>query len=187
MTSRYMVMQMKAKEEMDAIMNVIWAANYNPYDTYAQLFFPVLGFTSADREAALAESKERFWNNHVSTPSSNWFYVMDVATGHVVGCAQWEIHTENPFKAGVPALRAPWWPEGDYRDFCEEILRQAYKSRANWMRRPHLGKLVFHPGSAFLTENYSTQLDGRRSRISSSGGWFSPHAGRCITSRLSRR
>lgn len=141
MAANYVVKEMKSKDEMDAIMDVLWKANYDPYDTYAQLFFPVLGYTNSAREAAIAESSDRFWKNHNSTPTSNWFYVEDTTNGEVVGCAQWEIHTQNPFKAGMPTLRAPWWPEGEYRKFCEEIIRQVYTPRTSWMRRPHLGKM----------------------------------------------
>ncbi|KAF1976184.1 hypothetical protein BU23DRAFT_551669 [Bimuria novae-zelandiae CBS 107.79] len=138
MPTRYVAKEMKTQAEMDAIMDVIWAANYDPYDPYAQLFFPVLGFTPSAREVALAEAKSRFWNSHTSTAASNWYYVQEVTTGEVVGCAQWEIHSENPFKNGAPPMRAPWWPEGEYREFCEEIMRQVYLPRANWMRRPHM-------------------------------------------------
>ena len=140
MATRYAVKEMKSRSEMDAIMDVIWAANYDPYDTYAQLFFPVLGFTASAREAALAESKSRFWQSHTTTSTSNWYYVQEVATGKVVGCAQWETHIENPFKNGAPKMRAPWWPEGEYREFCEEVMRQVYLPRTSWMRRPHMGK-----------------------------------------------
>lgn len=140
MAARYVVKEMKSKAEMDAIMDVIWTANYDPYDTYAQLFFPVLGYTPTAREDAITESKARFWENHVKTPTSSWYFVEDVTNGAVVGCAQWEIHAQNPFKEGAPKIRAPWWPEGDYREFCEEIIRQVYTPRTNWMRRPHLGE-----------------------------------------------
>lgn len=139
MADTYVLRQAKSREEMDRIMEVIWAANYTPYEPLAQLFFPVLGFTQAHREASLLESKERFWKNNHSNPESHWFYVEEIATGKVVGCAQWMILKSNPFAEGVPSLRAPWWPEGEHRDFCELILNQIYKPRANWMRRPHLG------------------------------------------------
>ena len=137
---RYSVQQVHSKPELDAIMSIIWAANYNPYEPFAQLFFPVLGFTPAAHAAAFSESQTRFWTNHTSTPTSNWYYVRDNTTGKPVGCAQWEVHSENPFKSGVPAMRAPWWPEGEYREFCEEIMRQIYSPRGKWMRRPHMGR-----------------------------------------------
>lgn len=124
---------------MDEIMDVIWAANHLPYEPFVQLFFPVLGYLPADREAAVAESKERFWKNHQSDPSSNWYYVRDAKTNATVGCAQWELHLQNPFAEGPPKLRAPWWPEGEYREFCELILNQVYTPRTQKMTKPHVG------------------------------------------------
>lgn len=140
MASRFAVKEVKVKSEMDQILDVIWAANYDPYDAFAQLFFPDLGYTPSSRAAALAESKHRFWTLHAMTTTSHWFYAEEIATGKIVGCAQWERHEKNPFQGAPPPMRAPWWPEGDYRDFCEEIMRQAYLPRMNWMKRPHLGK-----------------------------------------------
>jgi hypothetical protein len=168
MAGRYVVKEMESRAEMDAIMDVIWAANYDPYDTYAQLFFPVLGYTSSAREAAITESKARFWENHSSAATSNWFYVEDTASGKVVGCAQWEIHTQNPFKAGTPTLQAPWWPEGEYRDFCEEIIRQVYTPRTSWMRRPHLGEYCLY-AARFILTRCSAQLDGSRANTPGKG------------------
>ena len=125
---------------MDGIMEVIWAANYTPYDPLVQLFFPVLGFTQEDKDKAIAESKDRFWKNHQSDASSKWFYVVSKKESKTVGCAQWLSYTENQFSDGPPTLQAPWWPEGDYRAFCERFLSQVYKPRASWMTRPFLGK-----------------------------------------------
>jgi hypothetical protein len=130
---------------MDDIMDVIWAANYNPYQPFAQLVFPVLGFTPAHREVSIAESKERFWNQHVRSQSSNWFMVVDSDAKKPVGCVQWEISPTDPYQAGVPELKAPWWPDGEHRDFCELILNQTYKARTSWMRRPHIGKWSTSP------------------------------------------
>lgn len=137
---QYTLRQATTRAEMDGIMEVIWAANYTPYEAFAQLCFPVLGFLTEHREAAVAESKERFWNNHQSEPSSHWYYIEEIASGKAVGCAQWEIHLKNPFTDGTPKIQAPWWPEGDYRNFCELILSQTYNPRAIWMARPHVGE-----------------------------------------------
>lgn len=139
MATKYILKQATTKQEVDAIIDVIWTANYTPYEPFAQIFFPVLGFLPSHREAAIAESKERFWNNHQSDPSSKWYYVEEVETGNAVGCAQWQVFVQNPFPNGPPQLRAPWWPEGEHRDFVELILNQVYKPRASWMTRPHLG------------------------------------------------
>lgn len=140
MSNRYLVREVETKQELDEILDVIWAANYTPYEPFIQLFFPVLGFTSAHRKAALLESKERFWRQHTTDESSHWLYAFDTATGKTVGCAQWVTSTTNPFAKGVPKLEAPWWPAGEGRNFCESILNQVYKPRANWMMRPHCGE-----------------------------------------------
>jgi hypothetical protein len=137
---QYVVREATTKQELDAILDVVWAANYYPYEPFVQLFFPVLGYTSAHRERAIAESKERFWSQHQGDPNSHWYYALDTVTGEKIGCAQWVVSQSNPFAAGVPELTAPWWPEGECRNFCESILNQVYKPRASWMTRPHCGK-----------------------------------------------
>lgn len=143
MGQRYFVREAKTKQELDSILEVIWAANYTPYEPFMQLVFPVLGYTSAHREAAISESKQRFWEEHQTDQSIHWFYAFDTVTNRAVGCAQWVISTTNPFAAGTPALTAPWWPEGERRSFCESILNQVYKPRASWMTRPHCCKWSF--------------------------------------------
>jgi hypothetical protein len=130
-----------SKKEMDQIMEVIWSANYDPYEPFAQLFFPVLGCTVADRCAAIKESKNRFWEEHESQLSSHWFYVQDSDTQQFVGCLQWEIEERNPFPDGLPKLTAPWWPDEEHREFAEHILNQTYAPRAHWMTRRHIGIL----------------------------------------------
>ncbi|KAH7072348.1 hypothetical protein FB567DRAFT_454523, partial [Paraphoma chrysanthemicola] len=144
---RYVVREANTRQELDNILDVIWAANYTPYEPFVQLFFPVLGYTPAHREAAIIESKERFWVQHLADSSSHWYYALDVATGQTVGCAQWTVSECNPFAAGVPQLTAPWWPEGECRRFCESILNQVYRPRASWMTRPHcaLNWMAVHP------------------------------------------
>ncbi|KAF2475866.1 uncharacterized protein BDR25DRAFT_379440 [Lindgomyces ingoldianus] len=138
MAAKYILKQAGTKEEMNGIMDVIWAANYTPYEPFVQIFFPVTGIFPAERKAAIVESKARFWDLHQEDPSSNWFYVEEIGTGQPVGCAQWQLFLENPFPTGPPKLQATWWPETEDREFCEQILNQIYKPRASWMTRPHL-------------------------------------------------
>lgn len=164
MATRYLVKKMKTRPEMDAVMDVIWRANYDPYEPFAQLFFPVLGFTQSAWDAAVAESKSRFWTNHINDPTSTWYYVQEVASGKVVGCAEWEEHLENPFKNGSPTIQASWWPEGDHREFCELIIRQIYSPRSKWMQRPHMGRRCRTNPSLRLT-SCSPQLDGSASFV----------------------
>jgi hypothetical protein len=55
MNKRYLVLKVETKQELDRVLDVIWAANHTPYEPFIQLFFPVLGFTTAHREAAVAD------------------------------------------------------------------------------------------------------------------------------------
>jgi hypothetical protein len=143
MHGKFALKEATSKEEMDQIMEVIWSANYDPYEPFAQLFFPVLGYTFADRCAAIEKSKNRFWEEHESQISSHWFYVQDAETQQFVGCLQWEIEERNPFPDGPPKLTAPWWPDEEHRAFVERILNQTYAPRAHWMTRRHIGTLSF--------------------------------------------
>ncbi|KAF2850512.1 hypothetical protein T440DRAFT_489719 [Plenodomus tracheiphilus IPT5] len=147
MSAQYAVREAKTKQELDQIVDVIWAANYTPYEPFVQIFFPILGFTKAHREAAIIEAKERLWAQHQHDASSHWWYAFDTVTGKIVGSAQWVISRTNLFAAGIPTLTAPWWPEGESRRFCESILNQVYRPRASWMTRPHcaLNWMAVHP------------------------------------------
>lgn len=140
MSARYEVREATTKQELCLIVDVVWAANHTPYEPFVQVFFPVLGATSSHRKAAIQEAKERLWTQHEHDPSSHWWYAVDTVTGNTVGTAQWVISSANPFADGIPELTAPWWPEGESRNFCESILNQVYKPRASWMTRPHCGK-----------------------------------------------
>lgn len=39
-------------------------------------------------------------------------------------------------------MEASWWPNGEYREFCESVINQVYKPRTSWMKRPHLGEYL---------------------------------------------
>ncbi|KAF2111172.1 acyl-CoA N-acyltransferase [Lophiotrema nucula] len=148
MKGSYELKRATTKAEFADIMDVIWAANYTPYDPVINLFFPIHGFSPFARQTAISESITRFWTEHEASPSSNWYYVVDAASGKAVGCAQWHVHLKNPFPNGVPVLKAPWWPaDSEGRHFCERILNQVYKPRASWMTRPHLALswMAVHP------------------------------------------
>ena len=132
--------EVSTRKELDALIDVVWKAQYNPYDPAFSAFFPIFGPTVTDREAAIQESKDRLWQSHQSDPSSHWIYVRDPITGAVVGGTQWLIYETNPYVNGAPKMEASWWPEGsEGRTFCTELLRQCYAPRHQWMNRPHLG------------------------------------------------
>ncbi|MCJ1271667.1 hypothetical protein MMC22_011572 [Lobaria immixta] len=126
------------RNELDAIVDLVWKAQYNPYDPSFSAFFPVFGPTARDREVAIKNSKDRLWQSHQSEPSSHWIYVEDPLTGEVVGGTEWQLYETNPFVNGPPKMEASWWPEGEGRNFCNEILRQCYAPRHRWLTRPHL-------------------------------------------------
>ncbi|PVH98098.1 hypothetical protein DM02DRAFT_673638 [Periconia macrospinosa] len=134
---KYILQKVEMEQEMGHVMDVIWEANYSPYDPIIQIVFPVLGYTSADREKCLVESKKRLWEQHKADPASNWFYVIDTESLKHVGCCQWQIFTSKP-DADPQPLTTPWWPEGEHREFCELMLNKIYRRRLEWMRRPYL-------------------------------------------------
>lgn len=140
--SSYTFKEATTRSEIDAIVDLVWKAQYNPYDPSFSAFFPVFGPTARDRETAIQKSKDRLWQSHQSEPSSHWIYVEDPLTGKVVGGTEWQLYETNPFLSGPPKLEAHWWPEGEGRNFCNEILRQCYAPRHRWFTRPYLGQLA---------------------------------------------
>ena len=142
--SQYIMEEVTKREDLDSIVNVIWAA-MDGFDPLHQIFFPVLGDGPADREAAVQSSKDRTWEDHRSDPSSHWILVRDKASGDILGGCQWRIYTENAFPNGTPHIEAVWWPEGEGRCFASEVVRQCYTPRTKWMAYPHVGKLIWAP------------------------------------------
>ena len=139
--SRYVVKELQTRAELDAVVDVIWKAQYSPYMPSASIFFPVFGYTAEDRVAGIADSKERLWKEHSSDPSSShWIFVEDTTTSQVVAGALWEWHENNPFKDGIAKVDMYWWPKGEAKDFCEEMIRQAMTPRSLWMHRPHASR-----------------------------------------------
>ena len=75
--SRFELREVGSRKDFDAVINVVWLAQYDPYRPMFQVFFPVLGPRGQDRQEAIQESKERLWNAHCKNPSSHWFCVQD--------------------------------------------------------------------------------------------------------------
>ena len=139
--SQYIVEEVTRREDLDGIVDVIWAA-MDGFDPSHQIFFPILGDGLADREAAVQSSKNCTWEDHKSDQSSHWIFVRDEASRDILGGCQWRIYTENPFPNGTPHIEAVWWPEGEGRRFASEVVRQCYTPRTQWMAYPHVGKLI---------------------------------------------
>ena len=137
----YTVKGLETREQMDAVVDVIWKAQYRPYMPSASMLFPVFGYTAEDRARGVSASKDRLWAEHASNPSSShWIYVEDSATGEIVAGTLWEWRRGSPFANGLPEIDMYWWPEGEAKAFCEEMIRQTMVPRSLWMHRPHGGK-----------------------------------------------
>jgi hypothetical protein len=50
---KYTLHKVETEADMSRVLDVIWAACYDPYDSFVQLIFPVLGYTRAACEAAI--------------------------------------------------------------------------------------------------------------------------------------
>ena len=72
MMTSYVVREATTRNEFDALIDVVWKANYDPYEPAFSAFFPIFGPAATDREAAVLESKERLWQMHRSEHSSHW-------------------------------------------------------------------------------------------------------------------
>lgn len=127
------------KAEFDEITDVMWHT-MDGVDPPHPIFFPTFGDGPDAKATAIAESKERIWNQHKNNPASHWIYVREESTGRVVAGCQWRIYDDNPFEEGPPTITAIWWPEGSVgRKFATEVVNQCYTPRTLWMARPHLG------------------------------------------------
>ncbi|KAF4635681.1 hypothetical protein G7Y89_g2403 [Cudoniella acicularis] len=145
----YVVKELQTKEQLDAVVDVIWKAQYSPYMPSSSIFFPVSGYTPEDRAAGISASKERLWKEHLSSSPAEhtWIFVEDSATSEIVAGSLWEWHEKNKVMDGIPKIDMYWWPNGEAREFCEEMLRQCMTPRSLWMHRPNAGvsMMVVHP------------------------------------------
>ena len=71
-------------------------------------------FRHDESPAGFIELRDRMIKAHRNDPTSRWFKVVDTDIGdRVIGGANWNIFTENPYveKLSHP-MEADWWPEG---------------------------------------------------------------------------
>lgn len=142
-----------SRQDVDDITDLTWASHYNPYRPFVGLNLTVFGPTKEDRDAGVVASKQRYWDRHSANPASHWIMVHEKLTGKLVGASEWLINEKNPFPNGVPKIIATWWPEGVGRDFCSEMLNQAYLPRTSWMRRPSIGRVTCFQLSMLFVSN----------------------------------
>ena len=137
----YTLHKITAKEELDTIVEVWFKARNYPYVPYSPIISPILGYTEEDQARALSASKERAWAGFLKSEESHteWICVKH-KSGQVVGGCQWMWMPGSPFPNGCPQVDMKWWPEGEQRDFVEEMLQQVMTPRSLWMQREHGGR-----------------------------------------------
>ena len=136
----YTCREIICKEDLDALVPIIHKAQNDPYLPSVNIFFPINPLSPYDPTPAIQAASERLWKSHRGNPASHWIVVDDEESGEIVGGGQWEIFETNPFANGIPKIDVHWWPAGEGRQYCSEILRQVYGPRCLLMRRAHTGK-----------------------------------------------
>lgn len=133
------IAEVSERNELNDVVDVLWAAMDGVHPHHS-IFFPTL---VSGRSAAVAESKERLWNEHMRNPASHFIYAREgpvgSRTGAIIGGCQWRFYEKNPFPFNKPEIVATWWPDGVGRLFATEVVRQCYTPRPVWMARPHSG------------------------------------------------
>ncbi|KAL9060591.1 MAG: hypothetical protein Q9162_000542 [Coniocarpon cinnabarinum] len=144
--AKFAIRRVSTKEELDQLTEVIWESFYHPYQAIYNIFHPLLGYTETEHRRSIKADQDRRWTKHASSPASNWLYATDANTGRIIGGAQWVVYTESPPSA-APTERpeAEQWPEGPYRDFANEFLRQYHAPKQQLMQGPHAGETFQTP------------------------------------------
>ena len=135
--SEYILREAKVREELDAIIDVIWKVQNS---RRFRAFFPLSGSSAQDKAVAIAESKNRLWASHCRTQASHWVYVIESSTGQVVAATQWQIQDASAAHFSPMGLEATWYPEGEEREFATEVIRQTYLARHQFLKGPYIGK-----------------------------------------------
>lgn len=152
----YQVHIVETRAEFDAAMDCQWAGFETPVEYFWKLWFPINIGAHVKREEgpgraqAIAESKDRLWNEHITDPNSTWIYITDDARAsedsgtYCVACCQWRIYDGiNPFAGGMPDIQCTAWPAGSVgAKFCAKLARGIFTPRVSRFARPHIGELL---------------------------------------------
>ena len=78
-----------------------------PLNTFFKVFDP------DNSPAGFADLRDRTVTSWQKDPTSRWFKIVDsdLDEGLVIGAANWNVFTENPYP-GKQRAEAGWWPEG---------------------------------------------------------------------------
>ncbi|KAI9642703.1 hypothetical protein NHQ30_008434 [Ciborinia camelliae] len=166
----YRVKKLETREELEAFVEVIFTAQQSPYMPSSAILFRISGYSLEEVATGLKDAKERLWKEHqAADPATHhWLIVEETASSKIVGGCLWKWHDGNLFPDGIPKPNVYWWPEGEARDFCEEMFRQTMTPRSLWMRDQNAGlyMIVVHPDhrsrgvGGLMMEWANTRIDG---------------------------
>ncbi|KAL5044227.1 hypothetical protein BDW71DRAFT_199099 [Aspergillus fruticulosus] len=122
------VKEIHTKEEYARLVDVLWAANFKPYNPVFTAVHPVSGHSAADRIRDKAFDTEIRRAAHEKNPPSYLIYANDKETGHVAGGSEWLIFHDNPFPKGPRPIPCT----------CR-FLSQAFFPRQCWFQKVHAG------------------------------------------------
>ncbi|PYI24192.1 hypothetical protein BO99DRAFT_129043 [Aspergillus violaceofuscus CBS 115571] len=140
--------EVRTKAEFARLNDVLWTANFHPYEPIFTLCHAITGPTAADRAADIARDTDLHWAAHERNPASHYIYVVDPTTGRVVGGCEWTFHHTNPFPEGPVRVPCTWYPEGsEVAEFASHVLTQCLLPRRAWFQRAHAGvnRMGVHP------------------------------------------
>ncbi|PYH79070.1 GNAT family acetyltransferase [Aspergillus uvarum CBS 121591] len=142
------IREVVTKAEFARLNDVLWTANFHPYEPIFTLCHAITGPTTADRAADIARDTDLHWAAHERNPASHYVYVVDPTTGRVAGGCEWTFHHTNPFSEAPARVPCTWYPEGsEVAEFASHILTQCLLPRRAWFRRAHAGvnRMGVHP------------------------------------------
>ncbi|CAI7657175.1 unnamed protein product [Penicillium viridicatum] len=147
-TVDFEVREITTKDEFARLNDVLWTANFHPYEPTFIIFHAVNGHTAEDRAKDKATDTDLQWTKHEHTPGSHYIYAIEKSTGRVVGGCEWIFYHSNPFPNGPGPVPCTWYPAGSERaEYASHVATQFLRPRQHWFQRPHAGvnRMGVHP------------------------------------------
>ncbi|KAJ5112714.1 hypothetical protein N7532_000759 [Penicillium argentinense] len=164
--SQFKVKVIPTKEEYARLVDVLWSANFNPYNPICTTVHLITGHTPSDRARDKALDTKIWWNASANNPYSHLIYVLDKETSHVAGGCECFIFCENPFPNGPQPIKCTWYPDGSKRkEYAECMLSQASFLRQSWFQRPHAGVNAMGVHPELRRRGFGRLLEGGHARI----------------------
>ncbi|RAL08247.1 GNAT family N-acetyltransferase [Aspergillus homomorphus CBS 101889] len=147
-TPTFEIHEVRTHAEFVRLNEVLWTANFHPYEPIFTLCHATTGPAAADRAADIARDTDLHWTAHTQNPASHYIYALDRTSGRVAGGCEWSIHHSNPFPRGPQPVACTCYPEGSTKaEFAAQALTQCLKPRQAWFARAHAGvsRMGVHP------------------------------------------